>query len=674
MAQGEISQAIGAQDPAYQMNTAGGAVQALNPAQHLRTGFHDAGVVIGAGGLKLGLKLRAIDYGGSPVVLDQVRPTARGNRVIYQYAGVSQWYVNGPLGLEQGFTVQRALSHGSGPLTLSMELSGNARASLAADRRSITFSRRGAPSLRYRGVSVSDAQGRALPSWLELQGRRLLLRVDTRGARYPLRIDPFIQQAKLTGGEEVGGARLGYSVAVSSDGNTALVGGMEDNQGVGAAWVFTRSGSTWTQQGPKLTGGGEEISTGLGGRFGLSVALSADGNTALVGASGDNEERGAVWVFTRSGSTWTQQGPKLTGSEELGRGNFGDSVALSSEGNTALVGAGCDGSGTGVGCVGAAWVFTRSGSSWTQQGPKLTGGGETGGGEFAIRVALSADGNTALMGGPYDGTAGAAWVFTRSGSTWTQQGPKFTGGEEVGESRFGFAVALSSDGNTALIGGHGDNLEPGQHGVGAAWVFTRSGSNWTQQGPKLTGGEEVGYGDFGWAVALSSDGNIALIGGAHDNNEVGATWLFTRAGSTWTQQGPKLTATEEIGTANFGLSVAMSSTGTTALIGGPGDGKPTAETGAAWVFVGPLPTVTKVEPTRGPASGGTSVTITGSNFNGATAVRFGSSTASFTVNSGTSITAVSPPGSGSVNVTVTTPAGTSAISSADVFTYKGKKT
>ena len=125
----------------------------------------------------------------------------------------------------------------------------------------------------------------------------------------------FAQQGpKLVANDAIGAANQGWSVAISSDGNTAIVGGYADNSNIGAAWVFTRLGSTWSQQGPKLTGAGE---SGEGG-FGTSVALSADGNTALIGAPGDNFRKGAAWVFTRTGSTWTQQGGKLTGGGEIG--------------------------------------------------------------------------------------------------------------------------------------------------------------------------------------------------------------------------------------------------------------------------------------------------------------------------------------------------------------------
>ena len=136
-------------------------------------------------------------------------------------------------------------------------------------------------------------------------------------------------------------------------------------------------------------------------------------------------------------------------------------------------------------------------------------------------VAVSADGNTALIGGSSDNNDnGAAWVFTRSGGTWTQQGPKLTPNDQSSPSQFGGSVALSADGNTALIGGDDDNA------VGAAWVFTRSGSTWTQQGPKLNNANVT---SFGASVALSGDGSTALIGALDDNNNAGSALVFTRA-------------------------------------------------------------------------------------------------------------------------------------------------
>jgi hypothetical protein len=290
---------------------------------------------------------------------------------------------------------------------------------------------------------------------------------------------------------------FGVSVALSADGNTALIGGVRNGAGVGAAWVFARSGAVWAQQAMLTATAPEEIGKG---EFGVSVALSADGNTALVGAYGDSAYTGAAWVFSRSGGTWSQQGGKLIGKEESGFGEFGYSVALSGDGASALIGGTGDNASTG-----AAWAFTRSGSTWSQLGTKLSGEGESGAAEFGQAVALSTDGLTALVTGPHDGSGvGAAWGFTRSAGGWIAQGAKIVPSEEVGGARFGWSVALSSDGHTALFGAPNDNKS-----AGAAWVFVRAGSTWLQQGEKLAPSGEA---DTGHGVALSADGDTALLG------------------------------------------------------------------------------------------------------------------------------------------------------------------
>src|SRR5438132_4026179 len=311
-AQGPISGALGADDPVYHIRASRGGFQAANAAQRLKESFDRSGVVVSSGNAQLGLRLRAAGYGNSLAALPAAAPRATANRVSYAYPGLTEWYRNGPLGLEQGFTIKRVRAgRADAPLTLSFALSGDKRVTLGSRGQSLTLGLAGGRSLRYGGLRVSDARGRTLRSWLELRPGGVLLRANARGARYPLRIDPFIQQGeKLTGAGQFGPVvpRIGYSVALSSDGNTALVGGPEDYGMTGAAWVFTRSGSTWTQQGSKLTGSGESGE----GKFGSSAALSADGNTALIGGLSDNASDGAAWVFTRKEGKWTQQGSKLT--------------------------------------------------------------------------------------------------------------------------------------------------------------------------------------------------------------------------------------------------------------------------------------------------------------------------------------------------------------------------
>jgi uncharacterized protein (TIGR03437 family) len=395
----------------------------------------------------------------------------------------------------------------------------------------------------------------------------------------------FIQQGgKLVGTGAVSVAGQGTSVALSADGNTAIVGGPDDNYNsttfghAGAAWVYTRSGNVWTQQGRKLVGTGAVGSA----RQGVSVALSADGNTAIVGGPDDNGRFGAAWVFTRSGSVWTQQGGKLVGAGAAGQTvQQGISVALSADGNTAIVGGQSDNY-----LAGAAWVFTRSGNVWTQQGSKLIGTGAVN----AIQghsVALSADGNTAIVGGPgdygngYSSGIGAAWVYTRSGGVWRQQGDKLIGIGAAGNAGQGSSVALAADGNTAIVSGTDDSSR-----FGAAWVFTRSGGAWAQQGNKLTGTGAAGNANQGVSVALSADGNTAIVGGPSDKTTAGAAWVYKPSGGVWTQQGSKLVGSGAVSGANQGTSVALSADGKTAIVGGPSD---SSLAGSAWVFVDATP-------------------------------------------------------------------------------------
>jgi len=324
-------------------------------------------------------------------------------------------------------------------------------------------------------------------------------------------------QAELTPIDGVANDELGASVALSGD--TALVGvplhSIAGTYNVGAAYVFTRSGGVWTQQAKLIVDGGSYC------RFGSSVAVS--GETALVGAPGRLGNTGAAYVFTRSGGSWTQA-QMLTASDGAAYDELGRSVALS--GKTALVGAPlCDPAGQVS--AGAAYVFTRSGGFWTGEG-RLTALDAAAGDTFGASVAVS--GGTAVVGAPLHyvgGTRpGAAYVFTRSGGSWPQQA-ELTGFDSSSGATFGSSVAASGD--AALVGAPGQSIA-GQASAGAAYVFTRSAGSWTQQGEPLA--EDAAVGDqFGFSVSLS--GATALVGAAsHDPAgaaNAGAAYVFLTA-------------------------------------------------------------------------------------------------------------------------------------------------
>jgi hypothetical protein len=691
-ARAEVSAVLGAAEPAFAVTRSGDSLRATNGAKGVSASFAAGRVQLLSPGIDVSLSLKALGIGSSLQGVARAQPTAHANRVSYARGGaLTEWYANGPAGIEQGFTLMHAPATPThttqGPLTLSLALSGAAHASLAPGARSLTLRSSGsslsdssaAHTLTYGGLTATDANGRALHSWLALAAGRVLIHVDAAHARYPLTIDPLIEAkpGKLTAGAgELGEAQFGTSVALSADGDTLLVGAPHDtNANRGAAWFFTRSGSTWVQQGTELTGVAgmpasgeeqcaEETPEEAGEcAFGASVALSADGNTALIGEPSATVRPGSAWVFKRTGSgaeaVWTRA--MILPGEGVGvGGRFGKSVALSADGATALVG---DPSANGQ--RGDAWVFALSGASATVQ-QTLTDPEAAHFDHVGRSVALSGDGNTALIGVPgkaeYTGTA---LVFTRAGESWRPAPGELTGEAETGAARFGKSVALSGDGETALVGGQNDN-----EGLGAAWGFVRSGESFVAQGGKLVAPEEASVPSmhFGASVALSGDGGFALVGAPRAGD--GEAFQYTHSGAEWTPLKGQLAGVGASGKGWQGASVALSSEANVAVLGAPHDH---ARSGAAWVFgeapiVTPsAPTVTQVLPGFGPA--GTEVRIKGSGFTGATAVSFGSVPARFQEKSEGVIKAWAPAGEGVVDVTVQTPAGVSATEAGDTFRF-----
>ena len=389
----------------------------------------------------------------------------------------------------------------------------------------------------------------------------------------------FSQQGpKLVGSGAIGHALQGASIALSADGNTAIVGGWHDDNGVGAAWAWIRNNGVWIQQGQKLVGSG---ALGFAAQ-GTSVALSADGNTAIVGGARDGGGIGAAWIWRRNGGVWTQQGPKLVGSGSHGMSNQGQAVALSADGSTAMAGGWLDDN-----QVGAVWVWRFKNGAWSleqragTQEQKLIGSGAFGPADQGNSVAIAADGSTAIIGGLCDDyTVGAAWIWTRADGVWGEQGPKLIGSGAAGKAFQGVSVSISGDGNTALVGGRKDN-----NFVGAAWVWTRSEvGTWSPDGPKLVGSGWIGNSEQGYSVSLSVDGMNAIVGAPSDDSNAGASWVWKKVGGVWSQQGPKLFGSRSVGNANQGNSVALSADGSTVLVGGYADDN---GTGAVWVFVAP---------------------------------------------------------------------------------------
>jgi hypothetical protein len=328
-----------------------------------------------------------------------------------------------------------------------------------------------------------------------------------------------------------------------------------------------------------------------GDSYGASVDISLDGNTAVIGAPLENSDfidNGAVYVYVRSGSTWTEQ-QKLLASESSNDIQFGKSVSISADGNTVVIGAPLSDLGGATSSIGAAYVFTRSAGVWTQQ-QTLSAFDPATGDRFGWSVSLSADGLSLIVGAYLEDTSpntnnGAAYVFIYESGAWTEQ-QKLLASDPATDDFFGWGVALSSDGNTALISAIEEDTSPNSAN-GAVYVFTRTAGVWTQQ-QKLTASDPATLDSFGYSVSLSSDGLTAIIGAPSEdtspNTNNGAAYVFTRSGSTWTQQ-QKILASDAASNETLGVSVSISADGNVALIGADAeDTSPNTDNGAAYVF------------------------------------------------------------------------------------------
>jgi FG-GAP repeat/Putative Ig domain len=576
----------------------GDAYRFSNPAQGLRATFTPSGARVASsrGGRELVIKPIGYGYGRRMTRLDSQKIVARGNRIEHEYAlkesairnqqsAIQEWFVNTEAGIEHGFRLPERPQVGrigDETLRVEMEVGGDFEPRLDAARLAVTFACEcGAGKLTYDKLKVYDARGREAPARFELEGKRLAVVVEDGEAEYPLTIDPtlalqetlrFTQQAKLIASDGETNDAFGLSVAIS--GNTAVAGAPGDDDKKGAAFVFTRSGTTWTLQ-QKLLGDGD-VNDG----FGVSVAI--DGDTLVAGAPGDDSAKGAAFVFTRSGTTWTLQ-QKLMAEDGVAGDTFGVSVAI--EGDTLVAGAPRDDVGKG-----AAYVFARSGTSWTQL-QKLTAFDGESNDDFGASVAI--DGDTLVAGAPSDSgpnfNQGSAYVFTHSGQFWTLQ-QKLMASDGEANDAFGFSVAI--DGDTLAAGA------PRDDGVkGSAYVFTRSGTTWTQQ-QKLMASDGEAIDAFGFSVAI--DGDTLVAGAPIDPTSTkvdkGAVYVFTRSGTTWTEQ-QKLAASDGDARDQFGFSVAIDED--TLVAGAPLDDGAKVDQGAAFVFV-PCPTIT-VNPATLPA-------------------------------------------------------------------------
>lgn len=460
-------------------------------------------------------------------------------------------------------------------------------------------------------------------------------------AHYTL-LMPAMQGAYVKASNTAQDTSFGRAVAVSKDGSTLVVGspgensfsqGINGNQsdmttkGAGAVYVFVRDALAWKQQAYI-----KASNTRANAAFGDSVALSDNGDTLIVGSSGESSQTrgvagnqadttapqsGAVYVFARNGTTWSQDA-YVKSSNTRSNAQFGHAVAISGDGATFVVGAYGESSGsagingnqndTSASGAGAVYVFGRSGGTWVQQ-TYVKASNPRSNANFGWALALSGDGSTLAVGGYGEASAangingsqsdtsaasaGATYVFARSGGSWMQQA-YVKAGLARANALFGYSVALSTSGNTMAVGAYGEasgakgvNGNPNdtsQYYSGAAYVFTRAGNSWSQEAyVKASNTRASSY--FGSAVGLSGDGTVLGVGAFGESSQSGgingnqndttfpqsgASYVFTKKGGQWNQQAYAKGSNAQPD-AFFGYALAMSADGTMMAVGSYGE-------------------------------------------------------------------------------------------------------
>ena len=581
-----------------------GGLQARNPGNGWSTRFDGRGFLVSPdeGDWTWGLEFEGYGFeGGEEVVGAAAGVSSDGGLVTYCWGpDLDEWYINDRKGLEHGFTLRRRPTHGEGSaaeaLNFTLSVRGPLLPDVTADGRGVNFlDEEGALVLTYTGLLVVDARGRELDAEFERIGDQLRLSIDERRAEYPLTIDPTVQQAYLKASNTDAGDWFGSGVsisgdtvvvgAVSEDSNASGVNGNQANNSLldsGAAYVFVRDGTTWTQE-AYLKASNPDADDW----FGWSVAISGD--TVVVGAyaedsnatgvDGDQSDDslwnpGAAYVFVRDGTTWSQEA-YLKASNTGGDDSFGWTVAAS--GDYVVVGALYESGGSsGVNgpdnnlrvSSGAAYVFARTGTTWSEEAylkASNTGSWD----QFGFSVAVSGDtvvvgarsessnatGVNGNQGNNSASNSGASYVFVRGPSVWSQEAYLKASNTDVLDS-FGSAVAISD--NTIAIGAleedgmsqgvGGDESNNGYPEAGAVYVFVRNGTDWAQEA--YVKASNTGMDDrFGSAVAVAGD--VLVVGASQEDSDspgvngnqlnnnmqaAGAAYVFVREGATWIQQ------------------------------------------------------------------------------------------------------------------------------------------
>lgn len=511
-----INRDLAADDSAYAVTpVTATTLYAANPVERLAATFAPDSVTVGGHSAPAWhLALTAVNDAPSAPVL----PIVWKGRVEYHRGDLTEWYLNGPVGLEQGFTLAAPLT--TDPhVTLAIKIAG-ATPMVSGDGVLLVVSDGG--TLRYSGLTVTDATEAQLPARLDVNGNILTITTETAGAVYPVTIDPFVQAAELTAKDGTAAHGFGSSVAVSANGSVVVVGAprtqVNGNLSQGKAYIF--SGANYATETPLIASDGTNPDL-----FGTSVAVSADGGTVVVGAPfkatpSGGSNRGKAYVYR--GANYATEIPLLSSDAAVGD-SFGNGVAISGDGTTVVVGAPGK-TLSGHQNQGKAYVYR--GANYVTETPIIASDGATSD-FFGVHVAISGDG-TAVVVGAINKNSSQGKVYVYRGANYTTE-TRLTASDGAASDFFGYGVSISSDGTMIVVGA--ENKTVSGHTVqGKAYAYT--GANYATETPILPN-DGAASDRFGYSVAVNMNGSTVAVGAetktVNGNSLEGATYVFTMA-------------------------------------------------------------------------------------------------------------------------------------------------
>lgn len=383
---------------------------------------------------------------------------------------------------------------------------------------------------------------------------------------------PNSEEARITANDKTANWRFGSSVSVDATGTRVAIGSMSADRsaygGAGVAYIFIRSGTTWTQEAKIMA-----TSYATGDHFGASISIDATGTRVVVGAPDATRLGlsgcGVCFIFTRSGTTWTQEA-EIVANDKAANDEFGASISSDSTCTRIIVGSPRNAG--GLVQAGAAYIFIRSGTSWSQEA-KLLASDKVSYDNAAMARSIDIDDNgTRSIIGVYQSdpgglnAAGAAYVFVRSGTIWSQEA-KLTASDKTAVANFGRSASINGDGTRCIVGA--PQADPGGiSNAGAAYVFVRSGTTWTQEAI-LIATDKVSSDALGNSVYMNANGDRIVTGAsaaASGGIYSGVAYVFDRSGTTWTQSA-KLTPSGATNSDAFGLNVSIASNSSRIVVG-----------------------------------------------------------------------------------------------------------